>query len=201
LKINIVNVGYDSTNYYVIAGEKTALLVDVGFPGTLAKLQHECKRMGVELKGIQYLFCTHFHPDHAGLAEELKALGIRLIITDNQLAFIQDNRRASQSGVIAINPNHNVVVPLDESRDILTRIGLSGQFLSTPGHSDDSVTLVLDEGLAFTGDLGHPMLAGDDPENAIHQSWRKIRTLPVITVYPGHGPSYTLKQFFQNTAQ
>ena len=34
--LNIVNVGYDSTNYYVIETSKTKLLIDVGWPGTYA---------------------------------------------------------------------------------------------------------------------------------------------------------------------
>jgi len=42
--VNIVNVGYDSTNYYVIAAERGQLLVDVGWPGTLPKLRHMLTR-------------------------------------------------------------------------------------------------------------------------------------------------------------
>jgi|GEM_PF-245888 len=42
--VNIVNVGYDSTNYYVIAAERGELLVDVGWPGTLPKLRHTLTR-------------------------------------------------------------------------------------------------------------------------------------------------------------
>ena len=42
--VNIVNVGYDSTNYYVIAAERGQLLVDVGWPGTLPKLRHTLTR-------------------------------------------------------------------------------------------------------------------------------------------------------------
>lgn len=36
-----------------------------------------------------------------------------------------------------------------------------GEILWTPGHSDDSVSLVLDSGIAFTGDL-QPPLASDE---------------------------------------
>ena len=35
--MNIVNVGYDSTNYYVLGLNATRLLIDVGWPGTLPK--------------------------------------------------------------------------------------------------------------------------------------------------------------------
>ncbi len=66
--VNIVNVGYDSTNYYVLAHISPALLIDVGFPQTLPKLQHTSKRAGIDLPRIPFLLCTHYHPDHAGLA-------------------------------------------------------------------------------------------------------------------------------------
>ena len=66
--MNIVNVGYDSTNYYVLANSSPKLLIDVGWSGTLPKLQHQCKRVGISLPDIKYLLCTHYHPDHAGLA-------------------------------------------------------------------------------------------------------------------------------------
>lgn len=31
--MNIVNVGYDSANYYIIGQDRNRLLVDVGWPG------------------------------------------------------------------------------------------------------------------------------------------------------------------------
>src|SRR5258708_31859109 len=46
-EMNIVNVGYDSTNYDVLADSSPKLLIDVGWSGTLPKLQHACKRMGI----------------------------------------------------------------------------------------------------------------------------------------------------------
>ena len=86
--MNIVNVGYRSTNYYVIANSVPKLLVDAGWPGTLGAMEHSCSRMGIRLADIPYQLVTHFHPDHAGLAQELKQLGVRLIVLDVQLAGI-----------------------------------------------------------------------------------------------------------------
>src|SRR5690606_30157046 len=86
--MNIVNVGYDSTNYYVLADSQPRLLVDVGFPGTLPKLAHQCSRMGVNLSRIKHHLLTHYHPDHAGLAQELKNKGIKLIVVGEQVSAI-----------------------------------------------------------------------------------------------------------------
>ena len=71
--IPIINVGYASTNYYVLGSSTTRLLIDVGWPGTLPRLRANLRRTGIPLQDIGYLLVTHYHPDHAGLAQELKA--------------------------------------------------------------------------------------------------------------------------------
>ena len=86
--MNIVDVGYDSTNYYVLGVSSNQLLVDVGWPGTLPKLQAMLRRKGVTLQDIGYLLITHYHPDHAGLVQEIKAKGVRLIVLAQQLPAI-----------------------------------------------------------------------------------------------------------------
>jgi glyoxylase-like metal-dependent hydrolase (beta-lactamase superfamily II) len=188
--VNIVNVGYDSTNYYVIADTIPRLLVDVGWPGTLPKLRHACERMGVSLTDIKHLLVTHYHPDHAGLVQELKRTGTKLIVADTQVAAIPILRTymKPQHNYVDIDPAGNIVLALEESRAFLASIGIRGEIISTPGHSDDSITLVLDDGAAFTGDLTPLMAAPDDDESVIRESWEKIRALGAKTIYPGHGP-------------
>jgi endoribonuclease LACTB2 len=192
--MNIVNVGYDSTNYYVLADTRPRLLVDVGWPGTLPKLQHQCRRTGIQLPEIKYFLCTHYHPDHAGLAQELKRTGIQLIIMDTQVAFVPvlKTYMKPQNNYLDIDLNDNVRVNIDDSRAFLAQIGLHGEIISTPGHSEDSVTLILDEGSAFTGDLPHPMLMTDEAINPTREGWAKIRAFGVKTIYPGHGPAWPL---------
>ncbi|MHC1782010.1 MAG: MBL fold metallo-hydrolase [Anaerolineaceae bacterium] len=73
--MNIVNVGYDSANYYVIGSGSGRLLIDYGWPGTMPRLRANLKQMGIDLSIIGYLLMTHFHPDHAGLTQELRTAG------------------------------------------------------------------------------------------------------------------------------
>jgi endoribonuclease LACTB2 len=186
--MNIVNVGYDSTNYYVLADSSPKLLIDVGFPGTLPKLQSQCKRMGIDLSKLKHFLLTHYHPDHAGLAEELKRTGIKLIVMESQLEFVPAMRAymKPQQHYFEIDLSDAITLTFAESRAFLGKLGLQGEIISTPGHSDDSVSLILDEGIAFTGDLSLPMT--EDPMDTVRQSWEKIRALGVKTIYPGHGP-------------
>lgn len=195
--MNIVNVGYDSTNYYVLADSQPRLLIDVGFPGTLPKLQYQCKRMGIDLPNLKHLLATHYHPDHAGLVQELKDQGCKLIVMETQVSAVprlQTYMKPEQK-FVPIKASDNLVVSLDNSRAFLARIGISGEIVSTPGHSDDSVTLILDDEkngrAAFTGDLPHPMIADTMP--ILKASWDRLRALNVRTIYPGHGPVWHLE--------
>jgi glyoxylase-like metal-dependent hydrolase (beta-lactamase superfamily II) len=87
-----------------------------------------------------------------------------------------------------ISLDGNVDLSAEESRRFMLSIGVSGEIIYTPGHSEDSVTLILDEGIAFTGDLTHPMAVTEDSRSQVELGWAKIRTYGVKTIYPGHGP-------------
>jgi endoribonuclease LACTB2 len=188
--MNIVNVGYDSTNYYVLGGSAARLLVDVGWPGTLPKLLAMLKRKDVALRDIRYLLVTHYHPDHAGLAQELKAKGVRLIVLEHQLSAIPILKTYMKpvNRYVDITLHDNLQMATGESRAFLGSIGIEGEIVGTPGHSDDSVTLVLDEGAAFTGDLPPPGFVGERESDIVRQSWERLRALRVRMIYPGHGP-------------
>ncbi len=187
--MNIVNVGYASTNYYLLADERPRLLIDVGFPGTLPKLQHNCQRMDVDLKALPYLLCTHYHPDHAGLAQELRQFGVKLIVLDEQRAAVSQfgSILKPEYGYVEIDLAVSVPLTAAASRAFLAENGIAGEILATPGHSDDSVSLILDEGIAFTGDLPRPLPLDDEAMRKVAQSWALLRAHGVKTVYPGHG--------------
>lgn len=186
--MNIVDVGYRSTHYYVLSdGGKPRLLIDAGWAGTLPEFQRQFKRVGIALGDVKHVLCTHYHPDHAGLAQDLKRMGATLIVVDIQLPAIPllKGYVKPSDHYTEITLKDNLVIRVAESRALLKRIGIDGEIAATPGHSDDSVSLLLDTGEAFTGDLTHPSLA-DDVSLA---SWAKLRALGAKTVYPGHGPT------------
>ena len=60
--------------------------------------------------------------------------------------------------------------------------------VALPGHSDDSVSLLLDDGSAFTGDLTHPAFVGESDAAVVSASWRSLRDRGAVRVYPAHGP-------------
>lgn len=187
--MNIINVGYDSTNYYAIDIHTGKLLVDCGWPGTLPKLSAELKRKGSRLNDIKYLLVTHFHPDHAGLTQEIKNQGAKLILPDVQAKFVEaltDFFKTKTFPYVEITNTHNIQLKMEESRKFMVSLGLAGEIIHTPGHSDDSITLLLDEGYAFTGDL-HPVFMVPEDDQLTRKSWDTINQHNIQKVFAGHG--------------
>jgi len=186
--MNIINVGYDSTNYYIIEAKRGKLLVDCGWPGTLPKFKAELKRKGISFQEIKYLLVTHFHPDHTGLAQELKNQGMEFILLDCQINFIAQLTelfKTKNYPYVEIKQDGSLILKVEDSRKFLASLGLNGEIIHTPGHSDDSVTLILDEGCAFTGDL-HPSFMNIDDAKT-RASWDKIHQHKITRIFPGHG--------------
>jgi glyoxylase-like metal-dependent hydrolase (beta-lactamase superfamily II) len=190
----IVNVGYRSTNFWVVSAGRSRLLVDLGWPGRAAELFANLERKGVPLTEIRYGLATHYHIDHAGAAQDLKKKGVPLLVMEEQVQAIPLMRQWTKpaDNYTEITTHDNVVISTAESREFLKRIGIDGEILHTPGHSDDSVTLVLDIGAAFTGDLTlERMVAHEDP-GVVARSWQLLRDRGVTTIYAGHGNPYYL---------
>jgi endoribonuclease LACTB2 len=187
--MNIVNVGYDSTNYYLLEAKSGKLLIDCGWPGTLPKLMTELKRKGVSINEIKHLLVTHFHPDHAGIAQELKQLGIKLVLLESQVDFIvpfAEFFKGKNLPYLEITQNDNLLLKFEDSQKFLAGIGIDGEILSTPGHSADSVTLLIDEGFAFTGDLP-PLFMVTEDDQVTRESWDKIHGHKITRIFPAHG--------------
>lgn len=192
--VTIVNVGYRSTNFWVVSAGRSRILVDLGWPGMVGELLHALQRADIPLAEICAGFATHYHMDHAGAAQDLKARGMPLWVFEEQVAAIPLMRRhvKPRDHYTEIVADGNVVLSCGESRGRLAALGISGQVVHTPGHSDDSVSLVLDSGECFTGDLTLEAMVGDEDPAVVAESWARLRALGATTVYPGHGRRYAM---------
>jgi endoribonuclease LACTB2 len=188
-RITIVNVGYLSTNYWVVSAGRSRLLVDLGYPGTMGTMQSKLDRMDIQLKEIRYGLATHYHIDHAGLAQELKQAGVPLLVLEVQVPAIPLMKKYTkpQDHYVDITTDGNVTISFAESRGLLERIGIPAEILHTPGHSDDSVSLLLDNGSVFTGDLTPAELTWGEAASIVTASWRLLRERGATRIYPGHG--------------
>jgi ribonuclease/clavin/mitogillin len=186
---NLVTLTYDSTHYYLISGRSGKLLVDAGLPGSMPKFKAQLNQYNIRFFEITYVMMTHHHPDHAGILQEIKnASGAKLIIHEKQVPFLASLAAyyKKKGGYVPIQIGKDDLVITAQNRVILSSIGFQGEMVETPGHSEDSISLVLDSGMAFVGDLNP--LYGMDPENeAVHvQSWKKLIDRNAQVFYPAH---------------
>ena len=184
-KMNIVTISYHSTNYYAIDINEGKFLIDCGWPGTFPQFTAELKRKGIAPAEIRYILVTHFHPDHAGLVQAFKDRGSKLILMESQVGFIS-SIKTKNSPNIEIREDDNIILNFRNSRRFLASLGLAGEVLETPGHSPDSITLILDDGSAFIGDLPPRFLVPDD-DTVKQDSWDKISQHNITKIFPAHG--------------
>lgn len=186
----IVNVGYRSTNYWMVSAGCSRLLIDLGWPGTMGLMRGTLRRMDLPLNEIKFGLATHYHIDHAGLAQELKLAGMPLLVLETQVSAIPLMKpfMKPRDNCVDITMDDNLMITFAESQAVLAKIGIAGEILPTPGHSDDSVSLLLEDGSVFTGDLTFPSLATEANAGIVAASWRLLRDHGATRVFPGHGP-------------
>ncbi|MEZ0396253.1 MAG: MBL fold metallo-hydrolase [Anaerolineales bacterium] len=187
--MNPLDLGFRSTHYYALDLNEGRLLVDCGWPGKMGEFLAVFRRKGVAPQSIRYVLATHFHMDHAGLVQEFKNLGATLLLMPSQIGYpeqLADFLRPKNSGFLEIQPEGNRLLEFPESRAFLAGLGLAGEILPTPAHSPDHVSLVLDNGWAFTGDLPpHTLIDPAQPE--LRASWERIFARRPTCLYPAHG--------------
>lgn len=86
-----------------------------------------------------------------------------------------------------INVDGATIIKCSESRDFLQSIGVGGEIISTPSHSNDSISLVLDNGTCFVGDL-EPIdyLEAYDNNIALKEDWELVMGYNPKTIFYVH---------------
>ena len=182
---------YGNTNTFFIRGTNGGVLIDTGYAGTLSAFYKEIKTHGIKLSDIAYVLATHYHPDHIGLVSELMKQGVKLLLVDTQVEnvhfadeiFSRDKRLDYKP----INVDASIILECNESREFLQSIGIAGEIISTPSHSYDSISLILDDGRCFVGDL-EPIeyLGGYESNDRLKKDWNIVMNYNPKIIYYAH---------------
>jgi glyoxylase-like metal-dependent hydrolase (beta-lactamase superfamily II) len=213
---NIIQVGV--TNCYLLKSNCCNVLIDTGYKGKAKIILDFLEKNEILPENIKLIILTHAHYDHIGNASELKKLtGAKILLHKNDLSLLDSRVTDSQSTkplnfwgkillskVSSIDTTFNELKPdiLIDSEFDLKIYGFKGKIISTPGHSKGSISIVLDSGEAFIGDLamnglplrlgaGEPIFGEDIDE--IYQSWKKLIVNKAKTLYPSHGDCFDIK--------
>ena len=190
----VTKLKYGNTNTYFIRGSKGSILLDTDYAGTLQMFYKEIKKNGILLTDITYILATHYHPDHMGLVGELVSMGVKFLVMDTQvpnLHFSDDifSRDKTLRFLPSVPEDNAEVIACKDSRAFLAALGIDGEIVSTPSHSEDSITLVLDGGDCFVGDL-EPMefMDGYEENSALQSDWKKVMSFSPRVIHYGHTP-------------
>jgi len=220
IKIFPIRTGFDTM--YVVKGDGM-ILIDGGDPHQVAKFEKGIERASIRPEDIHLVVLTHGHWDHIGSARDIKELtGAKVLLHHKDMHFLKETRPSQPPGfklwgkiIIALLkiyclpvriPVFDVDIVAGDEEISLAEFGISGKVIHTPGHSWGSVSVLLDSGEAFVGDLATSMVPmriksglaifGDDTQ-ILKASWQKLLGLGMKTVYPAHGrpfPAEILKR-------
>ena len=213
------------TRCYLLKCTGGYLLIDTDYPKYYRRFEKKLARLGIAVSKIKYLFLTHHHDDHAGFAAELvRSIGCQVIAHRNALLPLKQGKSEGTDNPVnrpirivlafytlfhreyAFPPltltDRDILIDGDND-SLLKGIGIDGVILHTPGHTSDSISVLLSDGSAFVGDaamnflrwtgVGRRPIVIEDIDT-VYESWRKLRERGARLIYPSHGRPFSAKR-------
>jgi hydroxyacylglutathione hydrolase len=215
VSIHPITLGVD--NCYIIQGDGT-IMIDGGAPKQAKRFMEALKSLAIKPGDIQLIVITHGHWDHIGSAKEIKEItGAPIALHRHEKDWLEKSLQPLPTGVTVWGrifvkimamfmplvhvPATNVNMVLSDEEFSLNGYGIPGNIIYTPGHSMGSVSVLLETGDAFVGDLamngfplrlspGLPIFADDMQE--VRKSWKSLLDKGAKTVYPAHGKPFSV---------
>lgn len=189
MELKTVKVGILQTNCYILSQNGKAVIIDPG-----AKAERILMALGENTEVLAILL-THAHFDHIGAIPDILAVHpCPIYLNEEDEPLMKD-------------PQLNYSFPKrftieQKTRPYPSRLSL-GEFtfevVETPGHTDGSVCLIM-ENMMFSGDtlfmqsVGRTDLRTGNPTK-MKQSLKKLKALDQnYVVYPGHDDPTTLNE-------
>jgi len=214
IDIHPIHLGFDCS--YIVK-DKGTIMIDCGKPKKLKHFMQGIEKASIKPEEVRLIVLTHGHFDHVGSAKDVKeATGAKIAMHEKEKDWLEKSLKPLPPGVtlwgkIFVNilkmfmpfihiPPTDVDVILTDEEFSLDEFGIPGKVIYTPGHSSGSVSVLLETGDVFVGDLamnkfplsfgpGLPIFAED--RDKVIESWKILLDQGAKTVYPAHGEAFS----------
>lgn len=208
----IKRIRLGTCNSYLISGTDGFILIDGGNRNKGNAFLNALRKLSVSPESIKLVAVTYVHFDHVGSLAFIKK------VCNCEIAVHESEKDILSDGTVVIPPGINMIGGITSTlgrmlKDVLFHIepvqadisvsdeislmeyGVDGKIVHTPGHTDGSISILLDDGRAFVGDVlinplpGAPFIAppfAGDLRRLI-RTWRMLDEMDVKLLYPAHG--------------
>jgi len=218
----VIQIPLGRANAFVIRG-KRPVLVDTGFPGSATAIMDKLHENNIDPGWLSLILITHGHADHFGSAAEIKkqtGAPVAVHKRDAEALITGQDSPIKPIGVIgrmlmpllkrrgpAKAPPVKPDIIVDKEMD-LSKYGVDGQIIHTPGHTPGSLSVILPNGEFIVGDLimrgifrfwqpNYPLFA--DNMSQLNKSLKLILHKDPAIIYCTHGgpfdPKAVLRRF------
>lgn len=204
----IIQILSGRSNVFLLTDGKTNILVDTGSAFMWRTLQNRLE--GLKVNEIRLLILTHSHFDHAANACKIKEkYGSKVMIHKLEADYLLHGENILPSGTNAVT---GFLVRLlakrflsyaryepctfdytPESTFNLTEFGFKAEVLPTPGHTNGSMSVIVDNEIALVGDTMFGIFRGSVfPPFATDQvqmvkNWGELLKSNCSIFLPSHG--------------
>lgn len=217
----IHNAGDRIMNTWLYPIESGWVMIDTGYENSYASVLKKLQKMQIPPEEVRYLFLTHAHDDHAGFLEEwmTKHPQIQVIAHEKAIAGLRKGQNGFEGGCSTLgaflfcqlmallgNSEHCYpklseehlaqIITLNEDNLSQVESTLQGKILFTPGHTADSISLLVDGNL-FCGDAAMNGIPSSrritiwvEDKTEFEKSWDVMLASGAKKIYPAHGSPF-----------
>lgn len=213
----VIQVLSGRSNVFLIATNDNLVLVDTGKASSFTTLFKNIVSLGIKFEDIAVLILTHTHFDHCQSAQKIKEQTDCKIITSCKSAdYIKNGYAPLPKGTsfptklisklgrrigkrkfgfepfeadILVHNTYHLNIPNCEIN-----------IIETPGHSMDSISIIVDNEIALVGDAMFGVFKNSifppysDDIGLMIKSWAKLLHTTCTVFLPGHGSAISKKR-------